>query len=38
MSKGWDVADGRKEFRPYAFVARADMAAFLHRLDGLERS
>ena len=38
VSKGWDVAGGRKEFRPYAFVARADMAAFLHRLDGLEKS
>ena len=32
VSKGWDV-DGGKEFRPYASIARADMAAFLHRLD-----
>ena len=35
VSKGWDVAGGKKEFRPLAYVARADMAAFLHRLDGL---
>ncbi len=35
VSKGWDVDGGAKEFRPYANVARADMAAFLHRLDGL---
>ncbi|MEE1160098.1 MAG: S-layer homology domain-containing protein [Atopobiaceae bacterium] len=35
VSKGWDVAGGGREFRPYADVARADMAAFLHRLDGL---
>ena len=35
ISKGWDMPDGTKQFRPYANVARADMAAFLHRLDGL---
>ena len=38
VSQGWSVGGGRKEFRPYANVARADMAAFLHRLDGLEKS
>ena len=32
ISKGWDVS-GRHEFRPYNNVARADMAAFLHRMD-----
>ena len=31
ISAGWVVAEG-KEFRPYINVARADMAAFLHRL------
>lgn len=31
ISTGWDTAKG-KEFRPYASVARADMAAFLYRL------
>ena len=35
VSKGWDNGDGTSSFRPYASVARADMAAFLHRLDGL---
>ena len=34
ISEGWDVGDGRREFRPYANVARADMAAFLYRLAG----
>jgi|GEM_PF-2355049 len=34
ISKGWDVAGG-KEFRPYANVARADMAAFLQRMDAM---
>ncbi|MEE1159375.1 MAG: S-layer homology domain-containing protein [Atopobiaceae bacterium] len=32
ISEGWKHDDGTAEFRPYAFVARADMAAFLHRL------
>lgn len=31
VSEGWNVSNGR-EFRPYATVARADMAAFLHRM------
>ncbi len=33
ISKGWSVSDG-KEFRPYATVARCDMAAFLYRAAG----
>lgn len=33
ISTGWSVAGG-KEFRPYAAVARCDMAAFLYRLAG----
>ena len=33
ISQGWDVSGGR-EFRPYATVARCDMAAFLYRLAG----
>ena len=33
VSRGWDVAGGRHEFRPLSNVARADMAAFLHRMD-----
>ena len=32
ISKGWDVAGGRHEFRPYDTVKRCDMAAFLMRL------
>ena len=32
ISKGWDHGDGTAEFRPYADVARCDMAAFLGRL------
>ena len=32
ISQGWDMKDGTFEFRPYANVARADMAAFLHRM------
>ena len=32
ISEGWKLEDGTAEFRPYANVARADMAAFLHRL------
>lgn len=34
VSEGWMASGGKREFRPYAAVARADMAAFLHRLDG----
>lgn len=34
ISRGWDNGDGTFSFRPYANVARADMAAFLHRLAG----
>ena len=34
ISKGWTMKDGTVEFRPYNNVARADMAAFLHRLHG----
>ncbi len=30
ITEGWTVTGG-KEFRPYATVSRADMAAFLHR-------
>ena len=33
ISQGWSVSGG-KEFRPYATVARCDMAAFLYRLAG----
>lgn len=33
VSKGWDEGDGIYSFRPYLGVARADMAAFLHRMD-----
>ena len=32
ISEGWERADGKREFRPYASIARADAAAFLHRL------
>ncbi len=31
ISEGWSVSGGKKEFRPYSTVARADMAAFLCR-------
>ena len=34
ITKGWDNGDGTFEFRPYATVKRADMAAFLYRLAG----
>ena len=34
ITKGWDNGDGAFEFRPYATVKRADMAAFLYRLAG----
>ena len=32
VSQGWGISGGRHEFRPYSNVARADMAAFLHRM------
>ena len=32
ISTGWGEGSSR-EFRPYAQVARCDMAAFLHRMD-----
>ena len=32
ISKGWDVGNNEKEFRPYVDVARCDMAAFIRRL------
>lgn len=32
ISKGWEMDGGAVEFRPYANVTRADMAAFLFRL------
>ena len=32
ISEGWDVGNGKKEFRPLETVARCDMAAFLQRL------
>ena len=35
VSEGWAMPDGTRQFRPASPVARADMAAFLHRLDGL---
>jgi hypothetical protein len=35
ISQGWDNNDGTFSFRPYDNVARADMAAFLHRIDAL---
>ena len=34
ISKGWPTAEGAFDFRPYAAVTRADMAAFLYRLVG----
>ena len=34
ISTGWDGPNGTHEFRPYANVARCDMAAFLYRLAG----
>ena len=34
ISKGWDVGNGKKEFRPLVTVARCDMAAFLRRMAG----
>ncbi len=33
ISKGWTEPDGTMTFRPYETVKRADMAAFLHRMD-----
>jgi hypothetical protein len=35
VSGGWDVGGGQYEFRGLQAVARADMAAFLNRLDTL---
>ena len=32
VSEGWELEDGTAEFRPYDQIARADMAAFLHRM------
>ena len=32
ISRGWDEKDGTHTFRPYASIARCDMAAFLMRL------
>ena len=32
ISGGWETGSGHREFRPYATVARQDMAAFLFRL------
>ena len=34
ISTGWDNGDGSYSFRPYAEVARCDMAAFLYRMAG----
>ncbi|WP_195419495.1 S-layer homology domain-containing protein [Collinsella sp. D33t1_170424_A12] len=34
VSKGWGNGDGTSSFRPYAEVARCDMAAFLYRMAG----
>ena len=34
ISTGFELADGTVEFRPYAEVARCDMAAFLYRMAG----
>ena len=34
ISTGWKAADGTAEFRPYAEIARCDMAAFLYRMAG----
>ena len=34
ISTGFKGADGKAEFRPYAEIARCDMAAFLYRLAG----
>ena len=33
VSEGWELEDGTAEFRPYDQIARADMAAFVHRMD-----
>ena len=34
ISTGFEAADGKAEFRPYAEIARCDMAAFLYRMAG----
>ena len=36
ISEGWTEKDGTKTFRPYSDIKRADMAAFLHRMAGLD--
>ena len=36
VSEGWLESDGTRTFRPFFSVARADMAAFLHRTYALE--
>ena len=33
VSEGWTLEDGTAVFRPYELIARADMAAFIHRMD-----
>lgn len=34
VSEGWMLPTGKREFRPYDNIARADMSAFLYRLAG----
>ena len=34
ISTGFELADGTREFRPYAEITRCDMAAFLYRMAG----
>ena len=34
VTTGWDVGGGKREFRPYAFITRDAMAAFLYRFAG----
>ena len=36
ISRGWQNSDGTLSFRPYAKVARQDMAAFLYRFADLQ--
>ena len=35
VTTGWDIAGGKKEFRPFANITRDAMAAFLYRYDQL---
>ena len=35
VTQGWELKSGGREYRPNATVKRGDMAAFLHRLDGV---